>query len=129
MIYPKHKFQPEEMLQFIEMHGFSDDWKDLDLDSDDLLALQVAIMSGPTRPPVVQGTGGLRKIRFAPPRWNVGKSGATRICYVFFEAWGIVLLVIAYPKNEKDSLTVDEKQAIRDLIARQEVEFSKRTVR
>ncbi len=117
------------MLQFIEMPGFSNDWEELRLDSDDLLALQVAIMSGPTRAPVVQGTGGLRKIRFAPPRWNIGKSGAVRVCYVYFDEWGIVLLVIAYSKNEKDSLTANEKATVRDLIARQEAEFSRRTVR
>lgn len=129
LVYPKHHFKPEELLTFIEMDGFSADWIELGLDADDLLALQVAIMSGPSRPPVIPGTGGLRKIRFAPKAWNVGKSGGVRICYVYFAAWGVVLLVIAYPKSEKDTLTAEEKRDIRQLIARQHAEFSSRNFR
>lgn len=123
---PKHHFRPEDLLTFVEMDGFAADWKELGLDSDDLLALQVMIMSGPTGAPIVQGTGGLRKIRFAPARWRTGKRGAARVCYVYFEEWRIVLLVIAYSKGQQDDLTAQEKKVIRGLIARERVAFSKR---
>src|SRR5665213_1924160 len=118
--------KPEKMLQFIELPWFSEGWRSLRLDSDDLLALQEAIMRGPKRPPVIPGTGRLRKIRFAPPSWHVGKSGACRVCYAYFEESGVVLLVVVYSKNDKDTLNGAEKAAIRSVIARHEVEFSKR---
>lgn len=129
LVYPQHQFNPEDLLTFIEMKGFAEDWKGLQLNEDDLFALQIAIMSDPRAAPVIQGTGGLRKLRFAPSRWNVGKRDALRVCYVYFEEFGIVLLVIAYSKGDKDDLSADEKRSIKQLLERQKREFSRRTIR
>lgn len=82
-------------------------------------------MTGPKRAPVVSGTGGLRKIRIAPEGWSKGKSGAARVCYVYFEASCLVLLLAAYGKNEKGNLKAAEKRQIKQLI--EEIEgFEKR---
>src|SRR3954462_2294643 len=80
---PEPAFALSSLLSFVEMEGFADDWRDLRL-SDDLMSLQVTILSRPTDPPVIPGTGALRKIRFAPAGWSKGKSGAVRVCYVYF---------------------------------------------
>ena len=85
----------------------------------DLLALQVAIMAAPKAAPVIPGTGGLRKLRFSPLGWKTGKRGAIRVCYVYFEEFWTVLLVVAYPKNRRDNLTQSEKREISKLIERQ----------
>jgi hypothetical protein len=121
-----HDLQPEDVLTFVEMHGFYDDWKDLRLNDDDLHALQVLIMVQPAAAPVLEGSGGLRKIRFAPSRWKVGKSGAARICYVYFPEWHIVLLVTAYSKDEQDDIPPGHRAAYRRVIERIEREFAKR---
>lgn len=126
--YPAHKFAPEDLLNFIELDDFGTDWKDLGLDDDDLHLLQILIMLQPQPNNVIQGTGGLRKIRFAPGRWNVGKSGAVRVCYVFFPEVSIVLLVTAYSKSEKDNLSAAEKKQIKQFIERQKREFSKKAI-
>ncbi len=111
LVFPKHALNPEELLNFIEMKGFVDDWERLKLDVEfDLLALQVAIMAAPRAAPVVSGTGGLRKLRFSPPGWKMGKRDAIRVCYVYFEDFWTVLLVVAYAKNEKGDLTAVEKR-------------------
>jgi hypothetical protein len=52
------------------------------LRDEDLQALEIALMEDPEAGDVMRGTGGLRKIRFAPPSWSMGKSGALRVCYV-----------------------------------------------
>ncbi|MCA9116912.1 MAG: hypothetical protein KDA79_17660 [Planctomycetaceae bacterium] len=117
MAYPEHRFSPEDFLQFFELHEFTDARSDLVLDDDDLYALQVCIMLAPDKPPVISGTGGLRKIRFAPSRLNLGKSGAYRICYAYFAEANIVLLVLVYTKNEQDNLSKAQKNAIRDALA------------
>jgi hypothetical protein len=105
--------QPAELLHFIELDEFQQDWSALGLAvEDDLWDLQHEIMHNPERAPVVPGTGGLRKMRFAPRRWGIGKSGAIRVCYVYFKPHWTVLLVMAYGKNRKDTLSAEEKRAI-----------------
>ncbi|PQO42525.1 hypothetical protein C5Y93_27190 [Blastopirellula marina] len=114
----------------MELDEFQDEWKELGLDiENDLWALQLMIMSGPKDSPVIPGTGGLRKIRFAPGRWKKGKSGAARICYVYFEEHWMVLLVTVYGKNEKDNLTEDEKAGIKQYIHMIEKFLSERDFR
>jgi hypothetical protein len=99
------------------------------LTDEDALALEMAILQRPKGFPVVQGTGGLRKMRFAPPKWRKGKRGAVRVGYAYLEQYGTVLLVIAYPKTEKDDLTPNERKTIRRLLARVEQEFARGVIR
>jgi hypothetical protein len=120
------KLQPKELLQFWEARVFREAWEDLKLNSDDLLDLQTEIILAPKSAPVIQGTGGLRKLRFAPERWPIGKSGALRVCYVYFEDCGEVLLVLVYPKSEKENLDAAERKAARELIARQRAAYARR---
>jgi len=129
LVYPKHAFRPEELLGFLELTPFQEGWNELELDDDDLESLQVLIMLRPKGHPVVPGTGGLRKLRFAPATWRTGKRGAVRVGYVYLEARRVVLLVIAYSKDEKDDLAPAERKAIKALIARVEKEFESGIIR
>jgi hypothetical protein len=109
--------QPTDLLHFVELDEFGEEWEALGLDvARDLWALQNLIMSNPESGKVIKGTGGLRKIRFAPPLWNIGKRGAIRVCYVYFPEHWLILLVTVYGKNEKDDLTSDDKDGIRRYI-------------
>jgi hypothetical protein len=120
--YPKHAFAPEDLLHFIESTVFTKRWEELGLDDDeDLTALQLLIMLSPAKPPLIRGTGGLRKMRFSAPESKVGKSGGFRVCYVYFEEYGIVYLVYVYTKHEKDELDAGERNAIRKYIQREKV--------
>ena len=126
-MHPSHRLKPEDLLHFVELDGFRDDWESLGLDAeDDLLALQISIMSDPEGGPHIRGTGGLRKFRFAPPRWETGKSGAVRVCYVYFKSYWTVLLVTAYGKNEKEDISDSDKEGIRHYIAQCEKWLSTR---
>ncbi len=58
-------------------------------------------------------------MRFSPPSWDRGKSGALRVAYVHYEEFGHILLVAVYPKNTKDTLSAAEKNAIKAMIQRQ----------
>jgi len=111
--------KPEELLHFIEFPAFSKAWeKELGLGDDALAELQSLIMANPTVHPVVRGTGGLRKLRFAPTTWHTGKRGAVRVCYVYFQDHGAVLLLAAYSKSQKDDLTSTERSLISGAITR-----------
>ena len=50
---------------FIELPMFRSKWKTLGLNDDDLRRLQLELLSDPKVGAVMQGTGGVRKMRFA----------------------------------------------------------------
>ena len=89
LIYRAHTCKPEDFLHFVEYPAFSSDWDELGLDvEEDLLALQLMIMANPSGAPVIAGTGGLRKLRFASRRWNCGKSGVPECATCFSRSTG-----------------------------------------
>jgi hypothetical protein len=110
--------QPEDRLNFIELDWFVGSWEELGLSDVDLAALQILIMTDPRAGDVMRGTGGLRKLRYSPESWNTGKSGAIRVCYVYFEKYGIVLLCLAFRKNEMDNLSDTQKSSVKNVIER-----------
>jgi len=97
---------------FLHLDVFDEEWSDLGLRDDDLQELQGAIMASPERHPVVRGTGGLRKIRFAPSREARGKSGAYRVGYVRFREFGFILLVTVWGKKDKSDLSAGDRTAV-----------------
>src|SRR4051812_37977074 len=107
-----------QIVTFIEAKTFTDAWHDLGLPDESLRELQLLVMLDPQKAPVISGTGGLRKLRFAPRAWAVGKRGALRVCYAAFPDYHVVLLVLVYAKNEKDTLTPSEKKTIREFLER-----------
>jgi hypothetical protein len=104
-------------LSFIQLNAFRVNWKRLGLSEQDLRELELEIMLDPSRPPIMPGTGGLRKIRFAGQRHSGGKSGGVRVCYAYFHAFGLIYLCAVFPKNEKANLTPREKNEYRKLLA------------
>jgi hypothetical protein len=121
-------FDRAPWVNFIEMRGFADDWKKLGLTDEDLWAVQGVIGPDPKCHPVISGTGGLRKMRFAPPKKS-GRRKWYRLCYVYFQEAAVVLFVVAYSKNEADDIPAADKKYFRQLIAREHAVFSRRAVR
>jgi hypothetical protein len=109
----------EKLLAFLESTVFRNAWKACGLTDDNLFALQLEIMAHPKGHPVVKGTGGLRKVRFSPAGSAHGKSGSHRACYVYYEEFGLVLLVTVYAKNRTDDLSAAARKAIRKMIEEQ----------
>lgn len=109
---------------FIQTKEFSKNWDELGFNDDDLRKLEIDIMSNPTKYPVMQGTGGLRKARYAIE--NKGKSGGVRVCYVDFVFAETIYLITVYPKNEKDNLSKAERNEIKKVIEILESTLQKR---
>jgi len=99
---------------FIELPIFRSRWKAMGLNDDDLARLQRELLEDPKVGPVMQGTGGVRKMRFAFE--DRGKSGSARVIYVDFEVYDKIYLITAYPKYEKDNLTKEERNELRQLM-------------
>ena len=99
---------------FVELPIFRSRWQDLGLTDADLIRLQDELLADPKVGAVMQGTGGVRKMRFAFQ--YQGKSGGIRVIYIDFEVYEKIYLLTAYTKNEKDNLTKEERNELRRLI-------------
>lgn len=99
---------------FIEVPLFSKRWTEIGLNDDDLLALQIMLLKNPESGPVMEGTGGIRKVRF--PLENKGKSGSVRVCYTDFEEYEVTYLITAFTKNEQENLTMEERNILKKLV-------------
>lgn len=94
---------------------FDKQWKAMGFSDKDLQALQEELTLDPGKGVLMQGTGGLRKIRVASD--SQGKSGGARVCYVDFAACERIYLITAYSKNVKDNLSKEERNTIKSLIS------------
>lgn len=102
---------------FVHLPRFAANWNRLGLTDDDLQALENLILEQPDKGDVMQGTGGLRKLRFAPPSWHVGKSSATRVVYVIFAEPSLCYLFNLFAKNEMPNLSAKDKAEARKAVA------------
>jgi hypothetical protein len=64
---------------------------------------------------IVQGTGGVRKVRIALP--GRGKSGGARVIFYYQDDQWPVLLLEVFAKNEKANLSKAQRNAVAKLIA------------
>jgi hypothetical protein len=81
---------------------------------DDLQALQNFLLENPEVAPVIQGTGGVRKLRWA--REGRGKSGGLRTIYIDMRASACIYLLTVFGKDEKADLSPDDKKAIKAFV-------------
>ena len=96
---------------FIESPRFHRRWFELGFSEEDLLELQLVLLDNPKTGPVMQETGGLRKMRYAFE--GRGKSGSVRVLYVDFEEHERILLLNVFAKDEKENLSKGERNQIR----------------
>lgn len=69
---------------------------------------------GPLSGDLIQGTGGLRKLRFAVE--GKGKSGSVRIIYYYYNESIPVFLITVFAKKEKDNLTKAERNMLAKVV-------------
>ena len=60
---------------------------------------------------VIQGTGGLRKVRIARP--GKGKSGGTRVIYYYHNVDKPMLLLLIYAKADQENMTDAQKAQLK----------------
>lgn len=89
----------------------------------DYLALQNALMQQPTAGDVIEGTGGLRKLRHADPRRGKGKRGGLRVIYYWWLGGDRFWLFTVYDKDEATDLTSAQRKALKHML---ELELSQR---
>ena len=100
--------------EFVMLPEFDKQWKAIGFTDKELKTLQEELTINPIKGDLMQGTGGVRKIRVAFE--GRGKSGSARVCYVDFAVYERIYLITAYTKNSKDNLTKQERNEIKRLI-------------
>jgi hypothetical protein len=100
---------------FVELPAFARYRADY-LDDEGFRALQGELMEQPEKGDVIEGTGGLRKIRRPDPRRGKGKRGGLRVIYFWWADGRQFWLFTLYDKAEMDDLSSKEKGLLRDML-------------
>jgi len=86
------------------------------LDDDQYRELQELLIENPEIGDLIQGSGGLRKIR-----WKLagrGKRGGARIIYYWAVSADQIRMLYVYSKGDQENLTKDQLKVLRQVIER-----------
>jgi len=86
------------------------------LSDDTYRDLQSELMANPESGDVIEGTGGLRKLRHADRRRGKGKRGGLRVIYYWWLGNDQFWLFTLYDKDEASDLTATQRKALKELL-------------
>jgi hypothetical protein len=84
------------------------------LEDDDYRELQIALAERPDMGAVMVGSGGIRKTRWAAQ--GRGKRGGVRVIYYWAVKQERLLMLLMYPKSERDDLTKEQLKILRKIV-------------
>lgn len=100
---------------FVELPAFGRH-REAYLDDERLRQLQETLLVDPTAGDVIQGTGGLRKLRFGDSRRGKGKRGGLRIVYYWWRDGEEIWMFTVFDKDEASDLTATERALLRGFL-------------
>ena len=83
------------------------------MDDDTYAALQQELVKHPDAGDVIQGSGGIRKVRWGG--LGRGKRGGSRVLY-FWNCAGRIYMLYVYLKNEREDITASQLKQLRQAI-------------
>ena len=84
------------------------------LDDERYRQLQLSLMLRPEQGPVISGSGGLRKVRWAAP--GAGKRGGVRVIYYWAAAEQAFYMLFIYAKSAQGDLTPQQARQLGRLV-------------
>ena len=96
-------------MRFVETHVFTTAIV-RHLDDEQYRQLQIALILRPEQGPVMQGAGGLRKVRWAMT--GAGKRGGLRVIYYWEPRKDVFYMVYAYKKSEQGDVTAAQTRQL-----------------
>lgn len=88
--------------------------RDKYLDVESYRQLQNFLLEQPLAGDVIQGTGGLRKLRWSAN--GKGKRGGIRTIYLYITEKSHIHFLTLYAKNEVNDLTAQEKKILKGIV-------------
>ena len=86
------------------------------LDDEGFRGLQQSLLKNPEAGDVIEGTGGLRKLRHGDQRRGKGKRGGLRVIYYWWDGGRQFWLFTLYDKDEMENLSADEKKVLKGML-------------
>ncbi|QDQ29193.1 hypothetical protein FNU76_02885 [Chitinimonas arctica] len=84
------------------------------LTDDEYIDLQNVLVENPERGDLIQGGGGIRKLRHASS--GRGKSGGVRVIYYWIRDDEQIYMLYLYPKSKQDKLSDRETALLREFV-------------
>jgi len=100
---------------FVELPAF-DRHRGEYLSDETFRILQASLMNSPEAGDLIEGTGGLRKLRFGDVRRGKGKRGGLRVIYFWWQAGSQFWLYTLYDKDERDDLSPEQRKTLRAML-------------
>jgi len=97
---------------FVELPAFARYRADY-LNDEEFRNLQDLLLHDPEAGDVIEGTGGLRKLRFGNSKRGKGKRGGLRLIYFWWEQGRQIWLFTLYSKGEVSDLTQSDKKLLK----------------
>jgi mRNA-degrading endonuclease RelE of RelBE toxin-antitoxin system len=100
---------------FIELPPFERFLSDY-LNDEEFLTLQNFLLKHPEAGDVIEGTGGLRKLRHGDPKRGKGKRGGLRVIYYWWFGGHQFWLFTLYDKDELENLSASQKKQLKSIM-------------
>ena len=102
------------MVIFIELPQFTEAVNEL-VDDASYLEVQKDLLAMPDRGDVMQGSGGLMKVRMRLP--GRGKSGGAHVIYLFLKQHDVIILFYLYTKAKSETLSAAQLKSLKTAVA------------
>lgn len=86
------------------------------LDDEAFREMQHILLASPEAGDVMEGTGGIRKLRFSDKRRGKGKRGGLRVIYYWWAEGSQFWLFTLYDKDEMSDLTPSQRKILKEMI-------------
>lgn len=103
---------------FVELPAFAK-YRSEYLSEEAFRGLQNFLMATPEAGDVIEGTGGLRKLRYADATRGKGKRGGLRVIYYWWVSGAQFWLFTLFNKDEMVDLSPKERKLLKDLIKKE----------
>lgn len=100
------------MISFVETSKFTALITDLAND-DEYADFQQILARSPAKGAILQGCGGVRKVRMAAK--GKGTRGGARVLYLYLPNRDLIYLLYLFTKGEAENISADGKKAVRQL--------------
>lgn len=103
---------------FVELPAFTRH-RESYLDDAAFIRLQQSLLKNPEAGDVIEGTGGLRKIRHGDAKRGKGKRGGLRVIYYWWIGGAQFWLFTVYNKDELSDLSGNERGILKTMLKRE----------